>query len=314
MNNRLDLPFTGITTFCRSPVCPDVGRLEADAAVLGVPFDMSVQGRPGARFGPRGIREASMYEDASYYDVDRDEIVLAGVRIVDCGDVDIIHMNPAASLQNARTAVRQILAHDVFLVVLGGDHAVSIPVVDAFADRGPFHVIQFDAHLDFCDERFGVREGHNNPMRRISEMEHVEGITQIGIRGAGSSGPGDFADARRCGSRIVSSRAFRRMGVSEVLRRIPRGRRYYVTVDCDVLDPSVAPGVGWPAPGGLTYYDLLDALIGIASLGEVVGFDVCEVAPVYDPAGVTCHAVAKIIIDFLAAVFRQKAGHAPAAG
>ncbi|MBW1715119.1 MAG: agmatinase [Deltaproteobacteria bacterium] len=306
---KLNLPFTGITSFCKLPVCEEWDRLDTDVAVLGVPFDMSTQCKPGARYGPRGIREASAIyslQDVGYYDHEFDEYFLEGVHIVDCGDVDMIHMDPQRCLQNAYDDAMEINSKNVLLVVMGGDHAVPVPVVRSLKDKGPLHIVQFDAHLDFVDERFGVREGHGNPMRRISEMEHVSGITQIGIRGPGSSSREDFDDARAYGSTIIGPREFRRLGAKGVAAKLPEKAQFYVTIDCDVLDPSLAPGTGSPSPGGLDYYELTDALRGVAAQGEVIGFDFCEVAPMYDPSGITCQVAARVILDFIGAIFKEK--------
>jgi len=306
---RLNLPFTGIMSFCKAPICADWEQLDADVAILGVPFDMSTQVKPGARYGPRGIRDASAiyaFHGMGYYDHEFDEQFLDGVRFADCGDVDIIHMDPQRSLHNAERDARELLDKDVLLVVLGGDHAVPIPILRAFEDHGPLHVVQFDAHLDFVDERFGVREAHGNPMRRISEMAHVSGMTQIGIRGLGSSARQDFEDARAYGSDIIGPRLFRKLGPDKVAERLPQGARFYVTIDCDALDPALAPGNGSPSPGGLNYYELTDTLRGIAARGEVVGFDFCEVAPMYDPSGVTCQVAAQVVLDFVGAIFSER--------
>jgi agmatinase len=306
---RLNLPFTGITSFCRLPICLEWEKLDADVAILGVPFDMSTQYKSGTRFGPRGIREASAIyslQDVGYYDHEFDEYFLEGVRIVDCGDVDMVHMDPHKCMQNTYEDVRKLLSKDVMVVCLGGDHAVPIPVLRAMKDLGPFHAIQFDAHLDFVDERFGVREAHGNPMRRISEMEHVSGMTQIGIRGPGSSGRIDFDQAISYGSTIIGPRKFRQLGADGVVELLPKDTGFYVTIDCDVLDPALAPGNGSPSPGGLDYYEVTDVLRGIAARGEVVGFDFCEVAPIYDPTGVTCQVAARIILDFIGAIFSER--------
>src|SRR5262249_7049044 len=152
----------------------------------------------------------------------------------------------------------------------GGDHSVSIPAVRALAPRGPFAVVQLDAHLDFVDERHGVREGHGNIMRRVSEMPHVRGVYQVGVRGPGSSGPADFVDARRMGSVIVGPRELRRIGVGGVLAKLPDQGRFYVTIDVDVFEAGIAPGSGSPSIGGLDYYEVTDLLRGIARKGEVV--------------------------------------------
>lgn len=307
---RLDLPFTGIMSFCKLPVCQNLETLDADVAIIGAPFDLSTQYRSGTRFGPRGIRNGSaLYglRGISYYDHEFDTVFLEGVRVVDCGDVDMVHMRPEVCLQNIEDAIRTIVGRGAMPVVLGGDHAVPIPVVRALADQGPFAVVQLDAHLDFVDERFGVREGHGNVMRRISEMPHVTDIAQIGIRGPGSSDPSDFRAARERGNLIIGPREFRRLGAEGVISRIPDAPRYYVTIDADVFDPFLAPGDGSPSFGGLDYYEVTDVLRGIARKGEVVGFDFVEVAPAYDVGDLTGQLAARVILDFLGAIFHQRA-------
>jgi len=309
--DRLDLPFTGIATFARVPHCPDIAELDADVAIVGAPYDLGTQVRSGTRFGPRAIRNASMIyalREISYYDAEFDRIFLEGVSVVDAGDVDMIHANPDLCLANVERTIRAVVERGAMPVTLGGDHAVPIPVVRALEDKGPLCVVQVDAHLDFVDERFGVREAHGNVMRRISEMDHVSGLAQIGIRGPGSSDPSDFADARRAGSVIIGPREFRRVGIDEVLRRIPTASNYYVTMDCDGFDPALMPGNGSPSPGGFTYHEVVDLLRGVAELGNVVGFDFVEVAPQYDPTEITAQTAARVVLDFLGAIFEARNG------
>ena len=312
---RLNLPFTGITTFCKLPMHTDLDSLDADVAIIGAPFDLGTQYRSGTRFGPRAIRAASsLYalRGVSYYDHEFDTEFLTGVRVVDCGDVDMIHMRPEACLQNINDAIGRIVARGALPVVLGGDHSVPIPVVRALKSKGPMYIVQVDAHLDFVDERMGVREGNGNIMRRVAEMAHVEGFAQIGIRGPGSSAPSDFVDARRMGGTIIGPRALRNKGMEWVLKQIPDHRRYYVTIDIDGFDAGSAPGTGSPSIGGLDYYEVTDLLRGVARKGEVVGFDFVEVAPQYDPTEVTAQLAARVILDFLGAIFLEKQGAARA--
>ncbi len=265
----------------------------------------------GPRLGPRAIRNASTIyglRSVRYYDAEFDEIYLDGVRIVDVGDIDMIHSSPEQCLANIEAAVGKILERGVMPVVLGGDHAVPIPIMRAFgtAGFGPICVVQIDAHLDFVDERFGVREGHGNVMRRIAEMDHVTSLAQIGIRGPGSSDPSDFEDARGYGSVIIGPREFRRLGVDAVIAQVPDAAQYYITIDCDGFDPALMPGNGSPSPGGLTYHEVVDLLRGVAAKGDVVGLDFVEVAPQYDPTEVTPQTAARVILDVLGAVFKQR--------
>jgi agmatinase len=306
---RLNLPFTGIATFAKVPYHPDLSTLNADVAVVGAPYDLGTQVRSGARFGPRGIRNASAIygmRTVTYYDAEFDELYLDGVSIVDVGDADMIHGRPDACLANIEATTRAILDRGAMPVTLGGDHAVPIPILRALENHGPLVVVQIDAHLDFVDERFGVREGHGNVMRRIAEMDHVTGIAQLGIRGPGSSDPSDFEDAKRMGSVIIGPREFRRIGIPAVLDRIPWSAKYYVTMDCDGFDAALMPGTGSPSPGGFNYHEVVDLLRGLAVKGDVVGFDFVEVAPVYDQTEVTGQTAARVILDFLGAIFKER--------
>jgi len=308
---RLDLPFVGICTFGKRPLCTDWEAIDADVAVLGVPFDMGTQYRSGTRFGPRAIREASTlfsFGHGGAYDHEDDVtyLPLDEVRVVDIGDADIVHTDTAQSHANTEVAVRKILERGAMPLVLGGDHAVNIPCVRAFSDHGPIHIVQIDAHLDFVDVRHGVREGHGNPMRRAAEQAHVTGLTQIGIRNVSSTAREGYEDARSRGSTILSVRQARRLGVDGVLERIPAGARYYVTIDIDGFDPSIAPGTGTPSHGGFLYYEVMEILQKLVRRGEVVGVDLVEVAPAYDPSGITSILAAQVLLNFLGYIFEAR--------
>lgn len=311
-SDRLDLPFVGPVSFGKSPLCLDLATLDADVAVLGVPNDMGTQYRSGCRFGPRAIREASTvfalgHQGMYLHEDDRIYLAPEHVRIADVGDVDIIHTDMERSRANTTRAVREILKAKAMPVILGGDHAVSEAVVAAFTDLGPLHIIQIDAHLDFVDERCGVRHGHGSPMRRIAEMPHVSGLTQLGIRNVSSSSPRDYEAARAAGSRILSVRQCRELGLPAVLDLIPDNARYYITFDIDGLDPSIAPGTGMPSGGGFTYYEALDLFKGLATKGDVLGIDLVEVCPAYDPTGITAFHAAQILLTALGYIFYERA-------
>ncbi len=308
---RLDLPFVGHCTFGKRPAVTDWDALDADVVVLGVPVDMGTQYRAGARFGPRAIREASTlfsFGHGGAYDHEDDVVYLPldKVRIVDAGDADVIHTDTETSHANAEAAVRKILSRGALPLLLGGDHSVTIPNLRAFEDHGPIHVVQIDAHLDFVDERHGVRYGHGNPMRRAADMAHVSGFTQLGIRNVSSTAREGYEDARSRGSAILSVRQVRALGAGAVLERIPAGARCYVTIDIDGFDPSIAPGTGTPSHGGFLYYDVMEILQGLAKKHEIVGVDLVEVAPAYDPAGVTGFLAAQVLLNFLGYIFHAR--------
>jgi len=308
---RLDLPFVGIATFGKYPLCLDWDGIDADVAVLGAPFDFGTQWRPGARFGPRAIREASTlfsFGHAGAYDHEDDVVYLPadGARIVDIGDADIIHTDTIGSHANIEAGVRKILASGALPVVLGGDHSITIPTIAAFSDQQPIHIVQFDAHLDFVDERHGVRFGHGSPMRRAAERAWVTGLTQLGIRNVSSTAREGYEDARRMGSDILSVRQIRKLGTEAVLARIPAGVRYYVTIDIDGFDPSIAAGTGTPSHGGFTYYEVLELLAGLAKRGTVAGIDLVEVAPEYDHTGTTAILAAQVLLNLIGRVLHER--------
>ncbi|MDM5454189.1 agmatinase [Peribacillus simplex] len=312
-NNKkqhLNLPFTGICTFGKYPVCPDLDQLDADVAVIGVPNDMGTQWKSGARMGPRGIREGSTLYSFGLdgaYDIENDIMYLGPKwKVVDCGDVDMVHGDMMQSHDNTEEAIRKIVSKGAMPVVLGGDHSITIPVGRGLGELGPFHVIQIDAHLDWADHRSGMRVGHGSCIRRLSEMNHVQKIFQLGIRGISSSKKEDVDASREYGSVILSPRQMRKMGFEQVLELIPAGEKYYITMDIDGLDPSIAPGTGTPSPGGLLYDEVNEILHGIAKRGEVIGFDMVEVAPPYDHAGITGQVAARLSLDLLSYVLKEK--------
>ena len=307
---RLNLPFVGISTFGKRVYQPDWSRIEADVAILGAPFDFGTQFRAGARFGPRAVREASTlfsFGHGGAYDHEDDCTYLgADVRIVDLGDADIVHTDTAKSHANIKAGVRAILGAGALPVVIGGDHSINIPCIDAFEGQGPIHILQIDAHLDFVDERHGVRNGHGNPMRRAAEKPWVSGLTQVGIRNVSSTARDGYEAARAMGSDILSVRQARALGPQGVIDRIPQGARVYVTLDIDGFCPSIAPGTGTPSHGGFLYYEVLELLQHVAKAHEVVGIDLVEVAPDYDPAQSTQILAAQVLLNFLGFIFHAR--------
>ena len=311
---RLNLPFVGHCTFAKSPVCTDWDNIDADVAILGVPNDMGTQWRSGARFGPRGVREASTlfsFGHGGAYDFEDDKLYLSQdqCRIIDVGDVDIVHTNMEQSHRNTYAAVSKILDSRAMPISIGGDHSVHAPIIEAFSDKGPIHILHFDAHLDFVDERHGVRYGHGNPLRRASEMNHITGMTQMGIRNVSSSNRSDYDAARAAGSNILSVRDVRRLGTQGVVDQIPHAESYYITIDIDGFDPSIAPGTGTPSHGGFQYYEVLEIIqaIAVRNNGNIVGMDLVEIAPAYDPTGITSILGAQLLMNSIGFIFHARA-------
>ncbi len=288
-------------TFIDAPRCTDLESLNADVAVIGVPYTIPYTlnaSRQPSSTSPETIRGQStrFAQYLNHYDFDFNGPILAGrnVRIVDCGNVAMRPGQYAENASNVTQVIEAILARGAVPFILGGDHAVPIPVLRAYQGYEPLYIMQIDAHIDWRDEREGVRDGLSSPMRRASEMAWVNGMAQIGIRGLGSARTEEVLAARAYGSLIISADEVHEKGVAAILKRIPDRTRYYITIDIDGLDPSIAPGVGSPTYGGLTYTQVLRLLRGIADKGMVAGFDVVEVRPDVDIHQLTSYLAARL--------------------
>jgi agmatinase len=313
MPERMNLPFVGLATFAGQPACTDWDRLDGtDVAVLGIPIDTASSYRVGTRFGPRAIRETSMFHGfgpEGVFDFEDEVTYLTAeeVKIVDAGDSDVIYADTKRSLANAELAVRALLDAKTMPYILGGDHAITMATVAAYSNERPIHIIHLDAHFDFIDQRNGISWGHGSPMRRASEMTHVKGITTLGPHNMASVSKKDYEAAKAYGTHVVSLRKFRSIGAAAALSHIPDGERVYVSIDIDSFDPSIAPGTATISHGGFTYYEAKDLLQEIAWRFEVVGADFVEVSPPYDPSGITSLLAARISLDFIGSIFHERA-------
>jgi len=301
---------SGIPTFAQAPLCDDLDNIEADIAVLGMPYE-NTYGNAGARLGPRGIREASIaigYEMArGYYHPDDDETYFSGgVKIVDCGDIPVVACDVEPSFSYLKNTVARIAKSDALLITLGGDHSITGGVLHALESRGPFGVVHIDAHMDWARPE-GRTYCQSNPLRLASELPYVCGMAQLGIRAFPITTKESLQDARDYGSVILSPNAIREMGTDAVVEAIPKCEKYYVTIDIDGMDPSLAPGTGALAYGGLLYEETRQILKGVARRGRVIGFDMVEVAPPLDgPGNPTCQLAARLIADLAGFVLSER--------
>lgn len=299
--------FGGIRTFLRAPHVRDLARLDADIAVLGVPLDQGTSNRPGQRYGPRDIREASLiYAWApaeGFYYIDTEQTVLKGVRWADLGDVDVIPASMAQTSRNVSAAVAAIVRRGAFPVVLGGDHSIAFPVVRGLGVE-PITVVHFDAHLDVYGDGDPDVLNHGGWVQQASRLPGVR-FVQIGMRGIANDAFG-VGLARRLGNTIITAERVHRDGARSVLESLPDLGTIYVSLDIDVLDPSLAPGTGTLELGGLTFQQMHELLVGLPRKGRVIGLDVVEVTPFYDATGVTAQTAVRLIIDLLGAVFRSR--------
>jgi agmatinase len=311
------LPYVaGPCSFCRALVVDEVGSMPGDVGIafLGIPYDEGTIYRPGSRFGPRSIREASaVYASsprgfAGFYDVEVGRVLLAQVVMVDVGDVRPFPSRSHLSCDSITATVGDLIDRGLFVVCAGGDHSVSFPIIRAHASRKQVNVVQFDTHLDFTDEVSGASSTQGSPIRRASELEGVDKIIQIGMRGLLNS-PVSHMSAIAAGNTVVTTRELRRLGAEQTVRMVPPGD-CYVTIDIDVFDPSVAPGTGTPEPGGLCYDEMRTLLAALAGRRDVriLGFDLVEVNPLFDRNGMTALLASRVILDFLGMIWADQQG------
>jgi agmatinase len=304
--NAIEVPrFAGPDTFARLPRLDQVER--AGVAVLGVPFDSGVSYRPGARFGPQGVRAGSKL--LRPYHPALDAHPWQEQQVVDAGDVAANPFDIVAAVDQVEAAARSLLQQADTIVTVGGDHTIALPLLRAVAAKhGPVALIHFDAHLDTWDTYFGAPYTHGTPFRRAVEegVLDLDVSAHVGIRGPLYSKQ-DLVDDAGLGFAIVSTDDVARRGVDDALDRVRArvgDRPVYVSIDIDVLDPAHAPGTGTPEPGGLTSRELQMILRGFTGL-NLVGADVVEVAPAYDHAELTTIAAANVVYDLLALLALQ---------
>jgi agmatinase len=300
---------TATETFLGLPIAGDLGALQTRIAILGVPGATPYRSvGPYCAGAPRAIRDAIAGYASNIHHIDFDlggPIFPDAVTAVDAGDLACTEHDPAANRVAIRDAVATVAARGAVPIVIGGDDSVPIPVFEGFDGRGPFTIVQIDAHIDWRDEVGGERLGLSSTMRRASEMAHVERIVQVGQRGIGSARPGDLADAKAWGAVFVPARAVHEHGIDPVLDAVPAGSQVLLTLDCDGLDPAIMPGVIAPAPGGLTYWHAVGILHGIAAKARIAAFDIVEFVPERDVAGLGALTAARIIVNVLGLLARQ---------
>ena len=292
--------FAGPATFARLPRREDVDV--CDVAVLGIPFDSGVTYRPGARFGPQGVRAGSRL--LRNYHPALDVSPFQVQQVADAGDVGCNPFDIAEAIGQIETAADEVLGSAPKLLSIGGDHTIALPLLRAMHRRhGPVALVHFDAHLDTWDTYFGAAYTHGTPFRRAWEEGLLleDKATHVGIRGPLFS-PDDLADDARFGFEIVTAMDVLDEGRGVIADRI-RERLgdvpVYVSIDIDVLDPAFAPGTGTPEAGGLTSRELLGILRGLAGI-RLVGADIVEVAPPFDHAEVTAVAASHAAYELLA--------------
>ena len=291
--------FAGIATFMR---LPGTSRLaDLDAAVVGVPFDIGTSNRPGARFGPRAIRDESVL--LRPYNMATRAAPFDSLAIDDTGDVATNPYSLAKSVEIIAGHYRRLLSHDLIPLSMGGDHTIVLPILRALAEKhGPVGLVHIDAHTDVNDTMFGEKIAHGTPFRRAVEESLLDTgrVVQIGVRGSGYEAD-DFDWSREQGFRVVQveecwNRSLAPL-MGEVRAQLGDGP-VYISFDIDGLDPAFAPGTGTPEVAGLTTAQAVEIIRGCRGL-DIVGCDLVEVAPIYDSSGLTALTAANMLFEMI---------------
>ena len=300
--------FAGIATFARLPQLGEVPR--ADIAVVGIPFDAGVSYRPGARFGPAHVREASRL--LRPYNPAQDVSPFAAAQVVDAGDIAANPFDILDAVDTIETAATELGEKVERIVTIGGDHTIALPLLRAVTKKhGPVAVLHFDAHLDTWDTYFGAPVTHGTPFRRASEEGLIDltASCHVGTRGPLYS-KSDLDDDSRLGFAVVTSEYVEEAGLDAAIDRMRErigDRPLYISIDIDVLDPAHAPGTGTPEAGGLTSRELLRMLRSLSDK-HIVGADVVEVSPPYDHAQLTAVAASHVAYELITLMSAAIAG------
>ncbi|MEM7207552.1 MAG: agmatinase [Pseudomonadota bacterium] len=310
----VELPNEPPCTFLDFPFVDQLENINADIAILGIPFGMpyspSAMANDQSR-APDAIRQFTNKTDIDYtlnhYDWDLRGPLLDDkeIKIIDCGNVTADTSDHRQHYIRAEQAARQIFSQDTTLITLGGDHGVPIPVLRALeVFQTKITLVQIDAHLDWRDEINGETQGYSSPIRRASEMPWIDKIVQIGIRGIGSARTAEVDDAIAYGATIIDAYEMHEIGIDAAIDQIPDGGPYYLTIDADGLDPTIMPAVMAQTPGGLTWIQMRKLIHKLVNKGRVLGMDIVEIAPQHDVGNMTMIHAERLICNFIGACVR----------
>jgi agmatinase len=300
VDGRVVPRFAGSGSFAR---LPEIDRVsDYDVAILGVPFDVGTSYRPGARFGPMAVRQASRHLRPGHH-VELDSTPFSRIQVADAGDVPVTPFSIDTAMQQIKDHADELIRGDRKVIAIGGDHTIALPMLRSVArEHGPVALLHFDAHLDTWDTYFDAPTTHGTIFRRAFEENLLieDHSVHVGIRGP-IYGQADLDDDRRFGFRTIRASDVDTLGVSgtieAILERVA-DLPVYVSIDIDVLDPAFAPGTGTPEAGGLSNRELLRVLRGLTRV-NLIGGDLVEVAPAYDHAEITAIAAATAIFDLV---------------
>ena len=318
MKNRVpltELPKGIAKGFLGFPLNLDLENLDAQIAILGVPYGLPYYPNELANDqskAPDLLRQNA--QDAAWdeprttnhFDWDLGGSLLdnKNIKIIDLGNVTADFRNPREHYKRAEEVARKVFSSNTTLISIGGDHGIPIPIMRALPEGNPVVLIQIDAHMDWRDEVNGEKEGYSSPIRRASELNSIKSIFQIGLRGVGSGRQKEFEDAKAYGSNLISAYEVHDVGVKNILKKIPDGSNFYITVDADGIDPTIMPAVNAPTPGGLNWIQIRELIHGIVKKGRVVGFDLVEISPKFEKGNTTFVHAERLICNFIGAMVR----------
>ena len=293
------------------PIVSDLDNFKADIAIIGIPFgdpysmgeasnDQSNAPTHIRRFCERALRGLDRFD----FDIGGKLLNDQDIKVVDCGDVIGEAKDVSGNHLRSEQAVRKILNAGALPIILGGDHAIPIPVFRALENNGPITLIQVDAHIDWRDTFHGVTQGLSSVIRRASEMDHINEIYQIGLRSAGSARVEEVEAALNYGANLICDMELQDVGMQEILDRIPDKQNYYLTIDADGVDPTIMPAVAGPAPGGVNYSQMRKLIQGLVKKGKVLGMDIVEITPSKDINGITAITAGRFICNLIGSAVR----------
>ena len=298
-------------SFHNFPIINDLDNFKADVAFLGIPFgdpysmgeasnDQSNAPTHIRRYCERALRGLDRYD----FDIGGTLLNGEDITVVDCGDVIGEAKDVIGNHDRSEKAVRKVLSSGAMPIILGGDHAIPIPVFRALENHGPITLIQVDAHIDWRDVFHGVSYGLSSVIRRASEMNHINEIFQIGLRSAGSARPEEFQAALDYGSNLITDIELQEVGMKAILDRIPDNQNFYLTIDADGVDPTIMPAVAGPAPGGVNYSQMRTLIHGLVKKGRILGMDIVEITPGKDVNGITAITAGRFICNLIGTAVR----------
>ena len=295
-------------TFLNAPYEGDPSKVQTPYAFVGVPYGPPYHATDltACAEGANEVRKESHRRSYAlnwgHYDFDFGEALFPDGRatVTDCGEVPTDIRNPDAIWQDGIDFLTALVSRGAVPLVVGGFDSIPPIVGGAFASE-MVNVLHIDSHLDFRHERYGVTRGYSSPIRRLREYPWVKDIVQVGMRGAGSARPEDVEDARTSGNRIVTAWELHDAGARSVLESLTSDGRWVITIDCDGLDTSIAPGIGAREPGGLTFHEARTLVAGLARQNKVAALVFTEYQPALDIQAMTAHTIVRLMINVVGA-------------